>query len=170
MKRSRQLNGEAPSVNEILDALHGHELFKTRITREIKQAIKQRWEVVTVIRGQAKEKGWTPKLKQQQRQARLTVHRIAALMDNMSPATLSRRLDEYNMGSPGDFIAGIQIEEAGRLLISTQLPVSEVGQRAGYSDAKSFSRRFQKVTGKPPSQFRKEARRGPNRRDATPPA
>lgn len=170
MKRIRRLNGHRPSSTEMLRALHGQEMFETRIVREIKQAIKQQWELVTTIRGQAEAKGWTPNLKQKQRQARLSVDSLAARMDNMSTATLTRRLREHGMETPGDLIRSVRIEEAERLLVSTQLSVPEVGRRAGYNDAKSFSRSFLKATGKLPSEFRKEARRGLKRRDATPSA
>jgi AraC family transcriptional activator of pobA len=46
--------------------------------------------------------------------------------------------------------------EACRLLAFTRLPISEVGYRLGYADASYFSKRFRRVRGVPPSDYRSQ--------------
>ncbi|MEE3321314.1 MAG: helix-turn-helix domain-containing protein [Pseudomonadota bacterium] len=41
-------------------------------------------------------------------------------------------------------------------LTITDMTVAEISQRLGFSDTRSFQRRFQQWTGMPPSQFREQ--------------
>jgi two-component system response regulator YesN len=53
-----------------------------------------------------------------------------------------------------EYVARVRIEEAKRLLATTQLLVSEIGVRVGYPSVEHFSRVFKKVAGMSPARFR----------------
>jgi two-component system response regulator YesN len=53
-----------------------------------------------------------------------------------------------------EYVARVRIEEAKRLLGTTQLLVYEVGERVGYPSVEHFSRVFKKVAGISPVKFR----------------
>lgn len=56
---------------------------------------------------------------------------------------------------PVQYITRLRINNARELLINTQLPVTEIAQRCGYSDSSYFSKLFQKECGASPRDFRK---------------
>ena len=53
-----------------------------------------------------------------------------------------------------EYVARVRVDEAKRLLATTQLLVYEVGVRVGYPSVEHFSRVFKKLTGKSPVKFR----------------
>ena len=53
-----------------------------------------------------------------------------------------------------EYITSLRIEEARRLLRSSNMPIGDVAVRTGYQDAKYFSRIFQKTTGQSPREYR----------------
>ena len=53
-----------------------------------------------------------------------------------------------------EYVARVRVDEAKRLLATTQLLVYEVGVRVGYPSVEHFSRVFKKVTGVSPVKFR----------------
>jgi two-component system response regulator YesN len=53
-----------------------------------------------------------------------------------------------------EYVARVRVEEAKRLLATTQLLVYEVGMRVGYPSVEHFSRVFKKVAGISPVKFR----------------
>jgi len=53
-----------------------------------------------------------------------------------------------------EYVARVRVEEAKRLLATTQLLVYEVGVRVGYPSVEHFSRVFKKVAGLSPVKFR----------------
>ena len=53
-----------------------------------------------------------------------------------------------------EYVARVRVEEAKRLLATTQLLVYEVGERVGYPSVEHFSRVFKKVAGISPVKFR----------------
>ena len=55
-----------------------------------------------------------------------------------------------------EYVARVRIDEAKRLLATTQLLVYEVGVRVGYPSVEHFSRVFKKLTGVSPVKFRAE--------------
>ena len=68
---------------------------------------------------------------------------------------LTRLFGKHAGVTPLKYLTGIRIEEAQRLLLDTDLPISEVGERVGYPDQFHFSKTFRKATGMNPSAFRK---------------
>lgn len=54
-----------------------------------------------------------------------------------------------------EYLTEVRIRQAKRLLITTDLLVSEVGERTGYQNMEYFSMLFKKMTGQTPSQYRR---------------
>lgn len=58
--------------------------------------------------------------------------------------------------TPNDFFTRVRMQQAGRLLLESDLSVKEVATTLGYDDPFYFSRVFKVVHGVAPSQFRAE--------------
>lgn|GEM_PF-1262383 len=66
------------------------------------------------------------------------------------------RLFKQHLGvSPIQFIRNLRIYRATDLLRSTNLAIATVAEQTGFNDLSDFYRRFKKVHGMPPSDFRK---------------
>lgn len=63
-----------------------------------------------------------------------------------------KALTELN---PSQFVRTVKLKEAGRLLKTSDLNVSEVAFKIGYSDINYFRNQFKKQFGKTPSEFMK---------------
>lgn len=57
-----------------------------------------------------------------------------------------------------DYITVCRLNEAKRLLLSTDLPISQVAEASGYGDVNHFIRTFRQREGVPPYRYRKGAR------------
>ena len=53
------------------------------------------------------------------------------------------------------YLTNIRIEQAKKLLLSTDYAVAEISERAGYSDYRVFTKAFKKAEGVTPSQYRR---------------
>jgi AraC family transcriptional regulator of arabinose operon len=117
---------------------------------------------------------WTHSLQKQplldERIARITAHIEAHLHEELSVEGLARvaglsisRLAHVFrdlMGlSPMQFLEMRRIEKAKGLLLTTDLPVQEVGWLTGFPNAQHFSVRFRKMSGQSPRAFRQKPRR-----------
>jgi len=56
--------------------------------------------------------------------------------------------------SPGRFLSAMRLEEAKRLLISTQFTVADISHRVGYNSVGTFSSRFRSSVGVSPTTYR----------------
>jgi two-component system response regulator YesN len=54
-----------------------------------------------------------------------------------------------------DYLRGVRMDEAKRLLKETNLSVAVICENVGYNDVKNFSTSFRKATGVKPSEYRK---------------
>ena len=61
--------------------------------------------------------------------------------------------------APVKFLEARRMEKARHLLLTTDLPVQEIGQQVGFSNAQHFSTRFRRLTGQSPRAFRETPRR-----------
>ena len=73
---------------------------------------------------------------------------------HVSPRTLARRVKEASGYSPGQYLQRIRVEEAARLLKTTDLPASEIARRVGYRDTATLRRLMKRLLNRTPSQFR----------------
>lgn len=55
-----------------------------------------------------------------------------------------------------NYLTSIRMEKARKLLVSTNLPIAEVAERAGYGDYRVFTKVFKKSEGITPSQYRRD--------------
>ena len=84
------------------------------------------------------------------------VEQIAGKM-NMSVQTFRRRLQEAAGVSPKTFISAIQMENAVTLLTEqSDISVSEVAERCGFSETSSFGHTFKRIYGVSPTQYREQ--------------
>ena len=56
------------------------------------------------------------------------------------------------------YLTGIRMEQAKKLLLTTDLPVAEVAERCGYGDYRVFTKVFKKNEGTTPTQYRRDFR------------
>ena len=83
-----------------------------------------------------------------------TLHEVAARLET-SPRSLQRALAAESARF-ADLLDEIRVEEAQRLLVGSELSVTEIGYVCGFADASHFSRRFKQRLGVPPSAMRRE--------------
>ena len=69
--------------------------------------------------------------------------------------TLKRRFKSATGSSLIAYLQNLRVEEAKHLLETTDTPVDEISDAAGYSDASFFRRLFKRLTGLTPSHYRK---------------
>ena len=86
-----------------------------------------------------------------------------ALEELVSISGMSRsnyiRTFEATMGtSPIKYLIDVRLEEASRLLRSTDRRITEIAYDVGFSDSNYFSRRFRKAHGQSPREYRKRHR------------
>ena len=55
-----------------------------------------------------------------------------------------------------NYLTSIRMEKARKLLVSTDLPIAEISERAGYGDYRVFTKVFMKAEGITPSQYRRD--------------
>lgn len=78
----------------------------------------------------------------------------------MSRTNLYKKLVSITGKGPHDFIRTIRLKRAYRLLEKSQMNISEVAYRVGYSSPKRFSENFKNEYGMTPSEFVKNLKNG----------
>lgn len=73
----------------------------------------------------------------------------------LSPSYLSTLFKRETGENISDYMQYLRIEEAKRLLKSTNLYINEISERVGYTDAKHFSKLFKSQVGSRPQDYRK---------------
>ena len=58
--------------------------------------------------------------------------------------------------SPMEYVLSLRVQEAQRLLSTTRLPMSEISAAVGFYDQSHFTKRFRKVTGVTPLEYRRQ--------------
>ena len=86
---------------------------------------------------------------------------LGALAEKMgfTSAYLTKLFNKYLGEAPLKYLTSIRINEAKRLLLTTDEPIARVGEMVGYPDQFYFSRTFRKYTGLNPSAYRKKESR-----------
>lgn len=73
---------------------------------------------------------------------------------SMSYATLRRRFTEAMGMSPGRYRGSVVIDRACRLMAETDRSDKQIAAELGFCDEFHFSKRFKRITGRTPTQFR----------------
>lgn len=76
----------------------------------------------------------------------------------LSSTQVNRLFQRLLRMSPTEYLLAMRLQEARRLLTSTELPVSAIAVNTGFFDQSHFTKRFRKLTGMTPTQFRKAFR------------
>ena len=87
-----------------------------------------------------------------------TIGKLARVA-GLSVSRFSLLFKERTGLAPVKFLEARRIEKARHLLLTTDLPVQEIGLQVGFPNAQHFSTRFGKLTGQSPRAFRKAPRR-----------
>ena len=92
-------------------------------------------------------------------ESNINLERFAELIA-MKPRDLSRVINTHFKLNFFDFINGLRIEEAKRLLESplhTQDAILDIVFKAGFNSVPSFQRHFSRTVGVTPTEYRKQA-------------
>jgi AraC family transcriptional regulator of adaptative response/methylated-DNA-[protein]-cysteine methyltransferase len=88
-----------------------------------------------------------------------TVDALAARL-GIGPRQLSRLFAEHLDASPLQVAQSLRVQRAKRLLDSTDLPITAIAERAGFSSQRRMSAAFVRLYGRPPSALRRNERGG----------
>jgi transcriptional regulator GlxA family with amidase domain len=72
---------------------------------------------------------------------------------------LNRRFKSACDTTPWQYLQSLRIEQARKLLETTNTPLEKIVNAVGYEDMSSFTRLFKKMTGLSPSQYRSKFKR-----------
>ena len=84
---------------------------------------------------------------------RLTLKHVAH-EHNMTERTLIRRFKQACAITPIQYLQGLRLEQARKILETSMSPLESIINSVGYEDLSSFTRLFKKNTGLSPSQYR----------------
>ena len=73
-----------------------------------------------------------------------------------SPSQFSALFRQETGGSPMQHFTRLKMQEACRLLETSEFKINEIAQRLGFEDPAYFSRTFTKIVGMPPSCYREQ--------------
>ena len=85
----------------------------------------------------------------------ITLARLATIA-NLSPFHFARSFRTIMGEAPHRYLVHLRIERARRLLVQTDLPITEVGLSCGFNQAQRFSNAFRRATGLSPRTYRTE--------------
>lgn len=83
----------------------------------------------------------------------INLNRIARRMLK-STREVSRAINVQTSGNFSQYVNGLRIEEAQRLLSETEMPITQMVFAAGFNTKSNFNREFLRVAGKSPSAWR----------------
>jgi LacI family transcriptional regulator len=90
----------------------------------------------------------------------ITVSEVIRRTQRVSRVTFHRRFQEVVGQSPAEAIRARKLEEARRLLASTELPLEMVSELCGFSSARVLARVFRAVEGVNPREYRRRRQQG----------
>ena len=83
----------------------------------------------------------------------LSLNDVASSL-NITPTYLSRLFKEYQQRNFIDYVNELRIRRAAMYISTTDLSISEIGFKCGFSSAQSFTRVFKKYKQVPPGRYR----------------
>lgn len=90
-------------------------------------------------------------------EAKVTLEDMAE-MAHMSPSYFHNAFKTFTGKTPYEFLAEKRILNAKRLLINTDLPISEIAEKCGYTSQSYFNYAFKQGSGRTPKEYRKTKR------------
>ena len=81
---------------------------------------------------------------------------VIASQVNMSVCGLTRLFQRHHATSPHQYLLACRITKASRILVETELPISEVALATGFSSQSHFATAFKKKVGLSPKAYRHE--------------
>ena len=91
---------------------------------------------------------------EQQYQSEITLNALAEVA-GMNPKYFCRIFKEVTQQTPMDYVIFFRIEQAAKLLSTTDLSVIETGMECGFNDCSYFIRTFKRLKHMTPNQYRK---------------
>jgi AraC family transcriptional regulator, exoenzyme S synthesis regulatory protein ExsA len=88
----------------------------------------------------------------------LSMDELASLT-GLSLSTFKRKFQGTFNDSPANYIRNKRMEEAQKLLVHSELSVSEICYQVGFSDLSAFTKTFKKHTGFSPMQFKSKQKK-----------
>ena len=85
----------------------------------------------------------------------ITAEKLARLA-RLSVPHFNRLFRKILRLSPMDYVLSLRVQEAQRLLSTTQCTLSEIATATGFYDQSHFTKRFRKITGMTPLEYRKK--------------
>jgi AraC family transcriptional regulator len=77
-----------------------------------------------------------------------------AAVASVHPVHLSREFRKHYDCTIGEYLRKLRVEHASRLLVNTDIPLSEIALTCGFADQSHFSATFKRTTGITPARFR----------------
>ena len=74
---------------------------------------------------------------------------------NLSPCYFSRLFRRYVQASFPEYLARVRVHEAERLLLKSDLPITECAYQAGFQSITVFNKCFLEITGNTPREYRR---------------
>ncbi len=85
-----------------------------------------------------------------------------AKVANLSPQSFCRFFKAHMGKTLVQYVNELRIGQACRLLLETDLPITEVAIECGFSNLSNFNRHFRKLKGMPPRELRRHSERSPD--------
>lgn len=84
----------------------------------------------------------------------ISIDRLTELC-NLSYSSFAPKFRRFTGKTVVEYINSVRISQAQKLLQSTNMSISEIGEKCGFSDICYFSRVFKKISGQSPQKFKK---------------
>jgi AraC-like DNA-binding protein len=143
---------------ESADARPGHEAVLLGLLLELMVFLSRRYGESEVRESRALlEMGKLISTLEQRYPEPWTLAQMARLA-HLSRTSLLRVFRQATGKSPIDYLIGLRIEAAKRLLRQSDLSMTDIALEAGFGDSNYFARQFRLVTGRTPTAFRRGGR------------
>ena len=97
---------------------------------------------------------------------KLSLEEIGRSVD-MSPSSVCRYFKRRTHQNLWEYINSFRINRAAQLIVETQLPISEIGPRCGFTNVSNFNHLFRAHLGTTPSDYRSRFKTSPLTPDTT---
>lgn len=147
------LNG---MLNELMAKEPGYEMFLKNKLEEIIIFLSRKYSQISIPKAKSLVRiGKAIEYIERNFQSNIYISQLAE-MSYMSVRNFQRIFKEATGQAPNDYLLGLRIQNASRILIETDLAVYHISERVGISDWYYFSKAFKKKFGVSPVKYRKQ--------------